>query len=154
VRGPHPADLIVPEIVPQTSPVAGASFAYVCEPTWIQRLVCVTCQLVTDGNAGNRTLHLDYVATGGQVFYRESMGATIAASTTGLFCWSVNRGAADLDGNNFAFQPLLPLWLTASQQVQLNIATVKAGDQLSAIVFTWERYLSEDFEALREAWRQ
>jgi hypothetical protein len=149
VRGPHPADLIVPEIVPQTAPAAGASFAYTCEPTWIQRLLCVTCTFVTDANVADRTLRLEYVTTGGLTFYREIQGGVQQATTTARLSWQSHRGAADFDTNGFVVLPLLSCWLTGSQQVQLNVTNIQATDALSAIVFTWERYTSDEFDALR-----
>lgn len=140
---PAPADLIIPEVVAQTSPAAGANFTYTCEPPWIQRLVAVTCTYVADANVADRTVLLEYLDGNGNIFYREGQGAVVQATTTEVFSFQRNRGEADFDTNGFAFLPLLDCWLTGGQSVRLVVSGIQATDQLSAIRFTWERYLSE-----------
>lgn len=130
------------EAVQGTSPAAGAQYTYTEEAPFLGRLVAVMFTLVTDANAASRGVSVDYIGAGGVTFCRNGTQYLVTASTTARFCFTASRGLGEASTNNDVFGPLQALTLEPSQQVKISVANIQVTDQLSAIVFTWQRFPS------------
>lgn len=129
------------EIVPGTSPTAGANFALTSpgRPGW--RLVIVRFRLVTDANAANRSVTVDYDDGNGTVFWSGGLQGVVTANTTADFTFDAERGLSEANTNNQVFGCLYPYEFMPGQALQINVLNKQAGDQLSRIVAVFEREL-------------
>jgi hypothetical protein len=120
-------------------PAAGAAFSFDYPQNRVVVPLSLTFKFVTDANVANRTVRIEYDDGRGTPFYREVMGAVQAAATTAFYSAAVNRGAADLDTNDFAALPLLAVPLVIGQALQINVTNIQAGDQISQVVMLFAR---------------
>src|SRR3954471_5282930 len=96
------------EILKGDTPAAGANFSLTSpgRPGW--RLVAVTFRLVTDANAANRSVTVDYADENAPLVASNGMQPVIAASTTQILAFMANRGQSEWNSNSQSFHPLLP----------------------------------------------
>lgn len=127
------------EVVYGTAPAAGSPFSLTSpgRPGWL--LLAVTFRLVTDGNAADRGVTVDYDDGNGRLFGSNGFGAVVQASTTELFAFQANVGQAAWNTQGQAFVPLLPVEFQGAQKLQINLTNVQAGDQLDRIVLAFLR---------------
>jgi hypothetical protein len=127
------------EIVLGDTPAAGANFSLTTpgRPGWL--LLAVTFRLVTDGNAANRSVTVDYDDGNGSLFGSNGMQPVIAATTTQLLAFQANRGQSEWNANGQSFHPLMPVEFQGGQKLQINVLSIQAGDQLDRIVMTFLR---------------
>lgn len=130
------------EIQYGTQPAAGASFSLTVPGAFDTRLLSITYRLVTDANAANRAVTVDYDDGNGQLFAREGAGLVVTANTTQDFAGNVGRGVAEWAANTIVFHPLAESILEGGQKIQINVANIQVGDQLSRIVLKLERFPS------------
>jgi hypothetical protein len=127
------------EVVLGTAPAAGDNFSLTSPGRAGWLLLAVTFRLVTDGNAANRAVTVDYDDGNGALIASNGFGAVIAASTTELFAFQANVGQAAWNTAGQAFAPLLPAEFQGGQKLQINVLNKQAGDQLDRIVLTFQR---------------
>lgn len=132
------------ELVTGTTPVAGASFTQALEGRYITRLLAVHCRLVTDGNAANREVVLQYRNDAAVVFAQHGAPTVVTASTTVDYGFNIHQGQADWPINSAILVPLSSLFLPAGFDFRLLIVNVQAGDALSAIRIYWERFWTDE----------
>jgi hypothetical protein len=127
------------ELVPGTSPAAGANFSLTSpgRPGW--KLVAVLFRLVTDANAANRSVTVDYDDGNGSLFVSNGIQGVVTASTTALFCFTSGRTVSEANVNNQVFAPLQPAEFMGGQKLQVNVLNKQAGDQLDRVVLVFER---------------
>jgi hypothetical protein len=130
------------EVVPGTQPNAGAGFTFANPSQYTARLLAITFRFVTDANVANRTVHVDTDDASGNIVTRDGIGGVLTATSTAFFTFSVQRTGADWDTNNFAYAPLSGVWMEGPRNVQITVANIQAGDQLSQIQMLWERMRS------------
>jgi len=122
------------------SPAAGANFSLALVSEYETRLRAILFTLVTDGNAANRAVTVDYADNAGRVVCSNGFGAVVVASTTQVCCGKAALGVSDFAAGTTVFFPIEPLFLDGGHAIQINVASKQAGDQLSAIVLTVERF--------------
>lgn len=146
---PTPYGIGLPLFQAGTQPAAGANFSFSMDSFWIQVLKTIRFQLVTDANAANRVVTVDYVDGNNSVIVSNGPGLTMSASDTRTFQGKTNMGFSDWtttssDSTPIYF-PIEPLMLVGSWKVQINVANKQAGDQLSAIRMMFDQFTSETF---------
>jgi hypothetical protein len=150
-----PAGLLLPvdrrggfsEVVLGASPAAGAGFSYQDSQGYATLLLSLTFRFVTDANAANRTVRVEYDDGNGSKFYRTVDGTVQTANTTAFWGFAVGQPSTDFDTNNFLSAPLAPLFIYPGQKAQVNVTNVQVGDQLSQIVLLCEKFLPAGREA-------
>ena len=138
----------VPQIIAGTSPAAGAGFELKLDSRFVWRFLAVKFQITTDANAANRVVTFDYADGNGTVFCTNGAGLLVTASTTALvFQGASHRGLAEWTSSGSSLTPVWfpiePMYLVGSQRVQINVASVQAGDQLSAITLVAEQFTNK-----------
>lgn len=126
-------------VVPIPNPAAGAGFTRVVPGGWVERLIACHFQLATDANAANRGAVLLFEDGDGNIL--AYVGPVVQQTATNTFQHSYARGL----GASYAqlarvVTPLPQIDLLAGWRTTLTVANVRAGDQLSNIRLTIERF--------------
>lgn len=126
------------------NPAAGAGFTYSVAGGFYARVLAIACQLVTDGTAANRWIEARVTDADGTVWERFGAGVLIPASTTVQLAWSDERGesewaSAGADATPI-YMPLPARFLQPTEQLRVAIGNVQAGDQLSSVRLSVERF--------------
>lgn len=121
------------EVVPVANPAAGAGFTYTVSGSYWERLAALAFTLVTDGNAANRQVLVTVKDGSGAMLGAVSSGGTQAASLTRLYSFLPNVNSAQTVVNTTFISPLPLMFLQPEFTVVVSIASVQAGDQVSAI---------------------
>ena len=125
-----------------TDPAAGASFSFPVPGEYIARPRACVFTLATDGNAGNRFVRVEYQDGAGVAYCVNGAGVVITASSTRRFAGSSSRGAGEQATGTDVFFPLEPAYCFPGSELAIVVGTIKAGDQLSGIVFLIERFFT------------
>lgn len=127
------------EIERGTSPAAGANFSLTNpgRPGWL--LVGVLFRLVTDANAANRSVTVDYDDGNGSLYMSNGIQGVVTANTTALFAFDAHRDTSEANVNNQVFAPLYPAAFEPGTKLQINVLNKQAGDQLDRIMLVYER---------------
>jgi len=97
------------------------------------RLQAANARLVTDANAANRVVTIDYLDPSGALTASNGGAAVQVASLTNDYRWQHDRGVAEWNVNTPLFAPLDPTLLPPGFQVRFTVANMQATDQLSAL---------------------
>lgn len=132
------------ERVAPAQPAAGAGFTYSVAGGFYARVLAVLCQLTTDATAANRWVEARVTDADGTVWERFGAGVLIPASTTVQLAWSDERGesewaTAGADASPI-YMPLPARFLQPTEQLRVAVGNVQAGDQLSAVRISVERF--------------
>jgi hypothetical protein len=127
------------EIFRGETPAAGADFTLTSPGRPGYLLIAVTFRLVTDANAANRAVTVDYADENAPLMASNGVGFVVTANTTELFAFQANIGQAAWNTAGQAFAPLLPAEFQGGQKLQINVLNIQAGDQLDRIVMTFKR---------------
>jgi hypothetical protein len=130
----------LPEYFRAASPVAGANFTQALGGNFYTRLITLFVRLVTDGNAANRTLRLEYLDTDGAVYCVQGNPVTYPATSTEDYSFSVFQGQGEWEVATTNLVPLHPLLLPPTHSFRILVNNIQATDQLSRITWTWERF--------------
>jgi hypothetical protein len=133
----------LPEYVKGDAPAAAAHFVQAMEGRYHTRLISVICRLVTDANAANRTVVVEYRDDGDLRYFLNGAPVTQAASTTTDWFFNSFLGQPDWEVDGTILVPLAPLLLPPTHDFRIFVDNVQAGDQLSQIRFVWERFYSD-----------
>lgn len=97
-------------------------------------------RLVTDANAANRTLRLEYRDDQDRVYDVAGNPVTYPASSTEDYSFSAYqpRGEWEVAATNLV--PLHPALLPPSHDFRVFVDSIQAGDQLSRIALVVERF--------------
>lgn len=128
------------ELVTIDNPAAGGGLTRVIEAGYTVRPLALHFRIVTDGNAGNRTVYVQFQDDGGVAFASMLAPVNVAASTTVDFSFWRGLGQADWIGTTPILVPLMEAFLPPAYKIVVSIDTVKAGDQLSRIRLLQEKY--------------
>lgn len=134
----------LPEYVQAASPAVATAFTQAIESRYHTRLLTLFCRLVTDANAANRTLRLEYLDDSGNIFHVNGNPVTYPASSTEDYAFSAfhPRGEWEVAGTNLV--PLGPILLPPTFSFRITVNNVQAGDQISRVRFLWERFYTGD----------
>jgi hypothetical protein len=133
----------LPERILGTSPVVATDFTQTVDGAFYARLVGVFVRLVTDGNAANRQVVVEYRDQGANRYDVSGPNATQAATLTVDYCFSAYAPEEKTAVDGTTIVPLHPLLLLPTDSFRIHVANVQVGDQLSRIRFTWERFYSD-----------
>jgi hypothetical protein len=126
-----------------SSPAAGANYSFTVgglSSTWT-RIVAVKATLATDANVANRLFSLDYVSGRAGAMIRNAATVLITASTAAtVFQWDHAHTVSEWQTGTPVFSPLVDIILTPGWTVQLTVDNIQAGDQISAIAVTLEKF--------------
>ena len=133
-----------PEYVRRDNPAAGAEFTEALGGKFRVRLLTLFVRLVTDANAANRQLRLEYRDDADRVYYVSTPPVTFPASETHDYSFSAWQGQADWTGLLPVVLPLAPMLLPPTHDFHIEVNNIQVTDQLSLISFWWERFYAED----------
>lgn len=127
-----------------TQPAAGASFTLKLSGDHVRRLVSVVFKLTTDANAANRYCTVEYQGDNGNAFSVNAAAVVVTASTTNQrFAGSADRGTSEWNTGTDVLFPLAPIFLHGGDTVKINVGSVQAGDQLSAIELVFDMFSTD-----------
>lgn len=129
-------------VITVANPAAGADFSYTVETGARLELINVSFTLVTDGTAGNRVAQVKLTNAGGNIMHFVTSGTNHAASLTKAYYFGAT-GPATVNNpiTVMVMSELNRVVMDAGDIVASLIDTIKATDQLSAIVLTFNQYL-------------
>ncbi len=122
------------------SPAAGADFSLTMEGRYTTRLLSVHVRLVTDANAANREVVLEYRDDQNLRFRVHGAPVTWPATSTVDYEFAVNQEQYAWPVDTSVLVPLSPLFLPAGWNFRIHVVNIQVTDQLSAIRGTWERF--------------
>lgn len=125
-----------------TPPAAGSSFAFPIPGEYVARPVSCTFTLVTDGNAANRYVTVEYGVRDGPSYCVNAAGLVVTATTMIRFAGSSQRGVAEWATGTDVLFPLEPAFLFPGASLQINVASIQAGDTLTGIIFLVDRFFT------------
>lgn len=129
-----------PELVYGTSPAAAADFVQAIGGGFYVRLVSVFARLVTDANAGDRELVLEYRDGDDNRYALFGAPVEVTASSTNDYAFSAFQPRAEWPVDSSIIIPLGPQLLLPTHDFRLHIVGAQAGDQISRV-----RYVQECF---------
>jgi len=153
VRAPFPfADELVPyslgdgfrELVYGTSPAAAADFVQAIDGKYRTRLLSVFVRLVTDANAANREVVVEYRDASANRFMLSGAPVVVTATDTIDYAFDVWQGQAEWSVDDSVLVPLKPAILRPTEDFRIHVVNAQAGDQLSRIRFQWERFVRDE----------
>lgn len=125
------------------APIAGASFSLQFKSYDRHRLVGIVFQLDTDANAANRYVTVEYLIGGANSMMADAAGLVVTASTVAQrFVGQLGRSVGEWAAGTDIFFPLSGLWLETGLVVKINVANIQAGDTLTNIRLTFDRFLA------------
>jgi hypothetical protein len=132
------------ELVLGTSPGANTNFSLGIAGTAVSRLVGAVVTVTADANVANRWLELDFADSDGTIWTRNGAGVFVTASSVVNFDFDIGRGANDWRNSGADYTPVFCMlanrYLLPTQRVQLNLGNKQAGDTLTGIRLTFERF--------------
>ena len=133
-----------PVYVRGANPAPGAHFVQAADRGLSLRLVSLFVRLVTDANAGDRTLRLEYRDAEGNVYDVAGNPVTYPASSTEDYSFSAYqpRGEWEVAATNLV--PLHPILLPPTHDFRVFVSGIQATDQLSRVGYVVERFYPLD----------
>ncbi len=134
----------LPELVFAASPAVATDFVQAIPGHDFARLVSVFVRLVTDGNAANREVVIEYRTA--EALRYDVMGSAVtqAATLTIDYLFSGFREVVTSLVDATQLIPLHPTILPPTHDFRIHIVNAQVGDQLSRIRFLWERFYTTD----------
>ena len=123
-----------------TTPAAGSGWTFTCDGRGLRRLSSLVFTLATSAVVAARYPALEYRGGDGNPYAVAAVAATIAASSTQRYVFATNYAAQAWNTGTDAFAPLPQLFLSPGDTLVLAIANVDAGDQVSLVRGTLERF--------------
>lgn len=126
------------------SPAAGASYSHKFTGIYVTRIVSIVFKLTTDANAANRYVTVEVQGDNGNAFAVSAAAVVVTASTTGQrFCGTIYRGTSEWNTGTDVLFPLTPIFIHGGDVLKINVASIQAGDQLSAIEIVGDRFSTD-----------
>lgn len=130
----------VPTVEYGTSPAAAADFIQPITGRYFVRLLTVFARLVTDANVAERQLFIDYRDDADRRFAIAGAPVGQDESTTTDYAFQAFVGQSDWPIDGVVLVTLPPLILSPGYDWRIGIANGEAGDQISAVRWTSERF--------------
>lgn len=129
--------------VAPAQPAAGANLTIPLDPTFLFRPLSVRFSVTTDANVANRFPTVDYCDPEGTVWVRNAAGLVLTASTTGqVFDFNAQRTVAEWAANTDVLAPLSDFFIPGGWQLRITLSNIQAGDQISAVRFYHEKWVT------------
>lgn len=130
----------LPQYVIGANPAAGAHFTRTTDGNFFERYVSIAVRLVTDGNAANREVVVQYRDTDNNVYAQTGINATVAASLTADYFFNAYTPEVVATVNSSSLVPLPSQLLLPTHSMRIFIVNVQVGDQLSRIKIATEQF--------------
>lgn len=131
-----------PQLVKGTSPAAATDFTQEVAGTYYARLVSVFCRLVTDANAANREVVVEYRDQDANRYALAGASTVVTASATQDYAFCAFQPEVVFPVDSTILVPLPPILLGPTDDFRIHLVNAQAGDQLSLIRFKWELFYS------------
>ena len=128
------------ETLSGVSPAAGAGYSLTVSGAYAERFMSCRFTLTTGSATANRIVTVDYVNPGTGIFATSGPTTIQIKSLINQYNGSVGFGTSDWNTGTAAFFDLKNIILLPGFQLQINVAAIDAGDQLSGISFLRERF--------------
>lgn len=130
----------LPEYLKGATPAVAAHFVQELGGNFFTRLLSVFVRLETDENAANRTVLVEYRTDEDARFMISGAPVVQTATTTTDWEFDVFQGQAEWTIDDSILVPLKPFLLPPAFDFRVFVDNIQAGDQLSLVRFTWERF--------------
>lgn len=132
-----------PDYVEQASPAVATDFSATVDGRFYERLLTVWVRLVTDSNAANREVVLQFVNAGSNVYRSCGAATTVSADSTYDYSFSVWQGEDTFPVDAGILVPLDPILIPPTFKWKLHLVNAQVGDQLSRVRVYRERFFSD-----------
>jgi hypothetical protein len=125
------------------SPAAGANYSFTVGSLSVDyaRIVAVKATLATDANAADRLFSVDYRSGRAGTMIRNAATVLLTANTAAtVFQWDHAHSVSEWQTGTPVFAPLVDIVLTPGWTVQLTVDSIQAGDAITAIAVTLEKF--------------
>ena len=131
----------VQDFIPVAQPAAGANTSVQVDGRNYWRVLGARATLTTDANVANRLLSLDFINGRSITYMRNQPPVVIIASTTNqAFEWKEQLTGSEWNSNTPVHTPVSSIFLPPGTLVQWTVTAIQAGDQLSGLSLTIERF--------------
>lgn len=134
----------LPELVYGDTPAANTDFVQVNEGRYYTRLISVFVRLVAAAPVASREVVVSFEDAGGNRLAVSGINTTVTANNTADYSFCVFHPEAVATVDSTALVPLASLMLRPTDQFKIHLVNGQAGDQLSRVRFTWERFWTTD----------
>lgn len=128
------------ESVNIANPAAGANAQDKLGGQFLSRLVSARFRLVTDNNVANRFVTVDVQDGNGNTILSQGNLTSVVASKTADYFYGRKQALTQDALGLYLFAPLDDFFLEPGRIVQITVANIQAGDQLSRIFLGYERF--------------
>jgi hypothetical protein len=105
------------------------------------RIVAVKATLATDANAADRLFSVDFRSPRAGTIIRNAATVLITANTSAtVFQWDHAHSVSEWQTGTPVFAPLVDIVLTTGWTIQLTVDSIQAGDAITAIAVTLEKF--------------
>ena len=122
------------------NPAAGVNFSETVDGRYISRLVSATWLLTTSAVVANRTVTLDTQDGNGKLLNSRGAAVNVLAGSTQIFSADIHRSGDAWISGGTVFFGLDEYYLEPGRKIIISVLNIDVGDQLSKIVFSWERF--------------
>jgi hypothetical protein len=129
-----------PALMVGVTPAAGVNFTQAVNDGLWWRLITVFCRVVTDANAADRQLQLQYLDQESNVWNIDTPPVTFPASQTTDYSFAAGRGQADWTAALPVIVPLTPVLLQPGHSFRLALTSIQATDAISRVRYTVEKF--------------
>jgi hypothetical protein len=131
-------------LIPNAAATAG--FTYKADGRWYERVIAVTFNLVTDAVVANRFAELFLQDADGVVVTAAPVGSTVVASTTLNVFLTADAPSYSGGGAGGTFGKMPDMLIPPGWKWVCQVFSADAGDQLTGIVVTTQRFPSDAVE--------
>jgi hypothetical protein len=132
------------ETIKGVAPAAGADYAVTMDPRYVTLLESVFVHLVTDANAANREVVLEYRTGEALRFAVFGAPTVVTATTTVEYSFVAGLPSASWPIDSTILVPFEPLPLVGSESFRLHVVNMQATDALTLIRYTWQRFFTDE----------
>lgn len=151
MHGPLPAEIAIPPLYRdgfpfygvETSPAAGADFVSQVVGNYRERLLTVSCRLVTSADVAAREVVFQFQTQEGTVYRPCGAATTVPADSTYDYTFSVWQPLTEFPVDTGILVPLDPIIQPPTFKWALHVVNVQTTDQLSRIRVYRERFFTD-----------
>lgn len=132
------------ERIKGVAPAANTDYAVTMEGRYVTLLESIFCRLTTDGNAANREVVLEYRDAETLRFALFGAGVVVTASSTYDYSFVAGRQESAWPVDTSILVPTVTMPLLPGESFRLHLVNGQAGDTLTLIRYTWERFLTDE----------
>jgi len=128
------------DVLYPSNPAAGSGFALTEDGRYLTRPVAIVFTLATSAAVANRFVTYDIVDGNGKVILSRGPAVAVLAGSTQKFAADYDRSGSEWTTGSTVFFGLPHLFLEPGRVLQVNVANIDGGDQISNVILTVERF--------------